>query len=61
MRTLFDEPIYRVGNWFYQRLEGGGYRVRRVRGTDWDKYGPVSDYGWKIHVTDKGVIDENTV
>jgi hypothetical protein len=62
MRTLFDEPIYRVGKYLYQLLEDKSYRIRHVNNSIWDTYvGPVKDDDWKVHVLDKGVIDENAV
>ena len=64
MKTLFDEQIYRLGNWLYRavRIDGDmvAFESRRINYRQWAR-GNCNLREWKRDIVDVGDIYEDAV
>lgn len=64
MKTLFDEQVYRLGNWLYRAVTIDGdsvvFESRRTAYKSWYR-GNCTLSEWKRAVTDVGDIYEDAV
>lgn len=62
MKTLFEEPVYRIGQFLYQQVDDSvEYRCRHETEVEWSGGYKCPPSEWKKYVLDVGVIDENAV
>lgn len=64
MKTLFDEQIYRLGNWLYRAVKIDGdwvvFESRRISSKYWYR-GNCTLSEWKRDVSDVGDLYEDVI